>query len=45
MVRNCDFLEEKYKNCNQEILKELSNSSPQQKNDERWQGLKNIKID
>ena len=45
MVRNCDFLEEKYKNCNQEVLKELSNSSPQDKTDERWQGLKNIKID
>lgn len=45
MVRNCEFLEEKYKNCNQEVLKKLSNSSQPEKTDERWQGLKNIKID
>lgn len=45
MVRNCDFLEEKYKNCNQEILKKLNNAAEANKIDERWQSLKNIKID
>ena len=45
MVKNCDYLEERFKNCNQEILKKLNNSAAPEKTDDRWQGLKNIKID
>ncbi|MEY4875289.1 MAG: hypothetical protein RL708_438 [Bacteroidota bacterium] len=44
MVRNCDFLEEKYKNCNQEILKKLKNESTEHETDARWEKLKNIKL-
>jgi uncharacterized protein len=48
IVKNCDFLEARFKNCNQEILDKL-NETPGLTNDEgvdeRWQGLKNIKLD
>jgi uncharacterized metal-binding protein YceD (DUF177 family) len=44
MVRNCDFLEEKYKNCNQEILKKLNQASSDEVTDARWEKLKNIKL-
>ncbi len=49
MVKNCDYLEEQYKNCNQEVLK-LLNREPEAENkpiadDDRWSALKNIKFD
>lgn len=46
IVKNCDFLEEKYKNCNQEILKKLneSNSAANSNAENIWAGLKNIKL-
>jgi uncharacterized metal-binding protein YceD (DUF177 family) len=46
MIRNCDFLEEKYKNCNQEILKKLNNNTiePSDTTDARWEKLKNINL-
>ena len=45
LVRNCDFLEDQYKNCNQAVLKKLNDSIQPEAIDNRWQGLKNIKID
>jgi uncharacterized protein len=41
MVINCDFLEEQFKNCNQEVLKKLNEAS-QEATDDRWQQLKKI---
>jgi len=49
MVRNCEYLEDKYKNCNQEVLK-LLNFGPEDTNkdlpdEDRWSALKNIKFE
>jgi uncharacterized metal-binding protein YceD (DUF177 family) len=43
MVRNCDFLEEQFKNCNQEVLKKLNNEEQNNNIDDRWAALKKLK--
>lgn len=50
MVKNCDYLEERYKNCNQEVLKRLQGDEQEEEAseddsiiDERWAALKKLK--
>jgi uncharacterized protein len=50
MVKNCDYLEERYKNCNKEVLKRLQIEDQEEEGsaddaiiDERWAALKKLK--
>ncbi len=49
MVKNCDFLEEKYKNCDKEILNKINASADNTSKDDdktggQWDQLKKLKI-